>query len=333
VKICEVVVKRDATTNEIKNAFLNWENNYVADDILNYARHDELADRETFTTRMVQRVDLCQPHNLYDDVQWTNGAWYDNREIDDVNGTKYGAWPANNRWANGNNVFYHAYVQHYDHSFYLRKSDFRVKFLRPINLDPITVKFVDARLNNQNVAQGDRAYLTEFKDKLTDWRDMSFYSTDYRDGIAADGRDYFRYYGALDGVADVAPEYGTRPEDKKTGDMLPKHFTVFTSSAFITTDMHEGTINTNSLYDPSINETYLNTRISSDPTHPDLFQYMPPTKFGDLNDANGPFGYIYYDNTRMTVGKFKVKIPVRLEYRWGYIWSYVIGEIDTTLSN
>jgi hypothetical protein len=333
IKICEVVVKRNATTNEIENAFLNWENNYVADDILNYARHDELGDRETFTTRMVQRVDLCQPHNWYDDVQWVAGGWYDNREIDDVNGTKYGAWPANNRWANGNNVFYHAYVQHYDHSFYLKKSDFRVKFLRPINLDPINVNFVDARLNNQNTQHGDRAYLNEFANTLTDWRDMSFYSTDYRDGYVADGRDYFRYYGALEGIGGAGTNYGSDPADKTTGDMLPKHFTVFTNSAFITTNMHEGTLNTTSLYDPSINETYLNSRISSDTTHPDLFYYVAPTVLGDRNDPNGPFGYIYYDNTRLTVGNFDVKIPVRLEYRWGYIWTFVIAHIGNTLSN
>jgi len=282
---------------------------------------------------MVQRVDLCQPHNLYDDVQWTNGAWFDNREIANPDGDEYGAWPANTRWANGANVFYHAYVQHYDHSFYLKDSNFRVKFLRPINLDPIKVEFQDARMFDDNIAEGDRCYLTAFKDNLTDWRNKSFYSTDYHDGIRNDGRDYFRYYGALDGVGALGntPDYGSAPLDKKTGDMLPDHFQVFTNSAYIATNMHNGVMDPNTIYTPG--ETYLNQFISSDATHPDLFQYMPPTVLGDVNDPNGPFGFIYYDNTRLTVGNFDVKIPVRLQYRWGYIWTYVVGHVGNTHGN
>ena len=344
VKICEVVIKRDPVTNEIKNAFLNWENNYVADDILNYAGHKELGDRQTFTTRMVQRVDLCKPHNITEYVDLANNNWYDNREKAHPDGSEYFTRPGTNgltkpaqgenRWARGNNVMYHAYVQRYDHSFYLKKSHFYVKFLRPINLGKIEGTFVDARLNTQNTNQGDRLYLDDFKNKLTDWRGNSFYAGDYKDNIKNDGRDYFRYYGALDGVNALnnTPDYGSNPLNKMTGDMLPEHFEVFTQSSYITTDMHNGTLNENSLWDPNIQETFLDELISSNETHPQLFHYVKPTVLGDPADPH-PFGYIYYDNNRVTVGKFKVKIPVRLQYRWGYIWSYIIATVDTTQDN
>ena len=343
VKICEVVVKRNATTNVIENAFLNWENNYVADDILNYARHDELGDRQTFTTRMVQRVDLCEPHNIYDDVQTVGGAWYDNREIDYPNGLAYttgNAEPSSYdpatklqgeyRWAKGTNVYYHAYVRRYDHSFYLKDSQFRVKFLRPINLDTINVTFVDASLSIPTASTGYIARLDEFAEKLTDWRNKSFYAGDYVDGIASDGRDYFRYYGALVGNPAYPNNYGADPGEKMSGDMLPSHFVPFISHNYLSTDMHDGVINTNSLYDPSIAENYLDEYIT---TEPPLFNYIAPAVLGDKNDPNGPFGYIYYDNSRVTVGKFTIKIPVRLQYRWGYLWTYIIAKVDTTQGN
>ena len=374
VKICELVVKRDIDDeNKITNAWLNWENNYVADDILNYARHNQLNDRETFTTRLVQRVDLCAPHNITEDVVYYKDGWYDKRELVDnagnpttayVDGSAYfrtpGTWQAgksgdgqqiDNRWTTGNNVAYHAYVQRYDHSFYLKKSHFRVKFLRPINLDTLHLTFYDAAERQTNLAQGDRQYLHW---RLTDWREKDFLTAgDYHDGIANDGRDYFRYYGALDGVNGGTPNYGTAPTNKATGDMLPEHIKIFTQSKYITTDMHGGVFVDDKLCDRNNpnKETKLYTKISStmnDGTaHPDLFKYVGPDitageKWGwdknDLGKSNvedyvDRFGYIYYDNNRVNVGTFRVKIPVRLQYRWGYLWTFIIADVNPTIAN
>ena len=308
IKIAELVVKRNNTTNAIERVFVNWENNYWADDILNYQRHDSLADRQTFTTRIAQRVNLCRPHNVYDAVDLIGSKWYDNREKANLAGDAYSTDPLY--------LNYHAYVQRYDHSFYVQNSHFRVKVLRPINVDVKGVEFIDAETNGSS---------RKLDMKFTDWRDHDFTNDDY------DAGTYWQYYGHLQTANDFT-----------SGDFDAQDIMVFTNSAYITTDMHlvdgDDPLITWALYDDRYpNEAVLKTKtaeVTEDPSVADIsFIWTAPTNVGDPADPNGPFGTLTYQNNRTTIGNFHAKIPVRIQYRWGYLWSYIIVSVKNTINN
>lgn len=84
----------------------------------------------------------------------------------------------------------------------------------------------------------------------------------------------------------------------------------------VTTDMDGGTLGTTTLKAKNENA---------------IFEYHPIKKaHGAYGDADS-YGYIRYQNLSNTVQTFKIQIPVKVCYQWGYVISTVTVTVDSTL--
>lgn len=185
----------------------------------------------------------------------------------------------------------------------VKDGEFNVKFLRPITITDGTANFTDAMTGGdiQPVA------LT-----FVDWRHTSLtendknYEFNYR--FNREGENYWEYYGVENITADVAN---------------------------ITTTLNGG----------KLGETYL-----SGITNKLAFMYVKPGQTladrqadpevvptdADIKTAiqnNQDYGQLYYKNNGLTVGGFKIRVPIEVTYKWGKIKSYVDCTIGQTIGN
>lgn len=181
----------------------------------------------------------------------------------------------------------------------MSNNSFNVRFLRPINVEDSETVITDAATDTLQVINL-RDLVT-----LSDWRS----TTDNR-VWKNENKDYWKYYNIKSikvlGAENVGP------------------------GRTINTKIYSN-INRNSDDDIIKNDTYKLSLITDKvefyyyPVNGPVSQYIP-------SDPQS-YGYIVYKNLSSTVDKFKVLIPLKIEYEWGYVICDVTVTINRTVGN
>lgn len=164
-------------------------------------------------------------------------------------------------------------------------------------LRPITIKNGEAK-NLVDAATGGSEAAVSFT--FTDWREHNFNNT-----AVTGGYNYYAYYGVSGIVAKDGYETGTYTK----------------ANNGITTTLNNGT---------------LGTTLLKNITDKIKIEYIAPaTTAADLQNAfkDGNFGKVRYENNGLTVGEFKVRIPVKVTYDWGTINTQIDVTIGKTVQN
>lgn len=188
----------------------------------------------------------------------------------------------------------------------VKDGSFNVKFLRPITITDGKASFTDA------MTGGD---IQPVNLTFVDWRHTSLTENDknyefkYRWG--KEGENYWKYYGVENITADV--EHITTTLNG--GTLGVTYLTGITNKlAFMY--VKPGQTLADRMADPEVVPTadQIKAAIQNDPTAPD-------------------YGKLYYKNNGLTVGGFKIRVPIEVTYKWGKIKSYVDCTIGQTIGN
>lgn len=164
-------------------------------------------------------------------------------------------------------------------------------------LRPITIKNGEAK-NLVDAATGGSEAAVSFT--FTDWREHNF-----NNNSVTGGYNYYSYYGVSSIVAKDGYETGTYTK----------------ANNGITTTLNKGT---------------LGTTLLKNITDKIKIEYIAPaTTAAGLQSAfkAGNFGKVRYENNGLTVGEFKVRIPVKVTYDWGTINTQIDVTIGKTIQN
>lgn len=164
-------------------------------------------------------------------------------------------------------------------------------------LRPITIKNGEAK-NLVDAATGGSEAAVSFT--FTDWREHNF-----NNNSVTGGYNYYSYYGVSSIVAKDGYETGTYTK----------------ANNGITTTLNNGT---------------LGTTLLKNITDKIKIEYIAPaTTAAGLQNAfkAGNFGKVRYENNGLTVGDFKVRIPVKVTYDWGTINTQIDVTIGKTVHN
>ena len=133
---------------------------------------------------------------------------------------------------------------------------------------------------------------------FTDWRNYEFVSH-----TASEGINYWEYYDVIDIVADMDG---------------------------ITTTLNGGTLGVTPLNSitTKLNFTYLKPG-QTDP----MVDPTPAEIKTAIQSAPHDYGYLTYKNNGLTVGGFKIRVPIEVTYKWGKIKSYIDCSIGNTIGN
>lgn len=181
---------------------------------------------------------------------------------------------------------------------------FRVSWQRPINLKELgNTVALDAK-TNENVI-----YVLDFL-KLFDWRGEKV-------GYMWDDQTWFWAYYNIKAIT-----LNMNPDDilttlHQTGDTFVPLSSI---STMVELSAYPSRAKASKKYSFTLYPTY-----DKASKNQDLLDYMKANK--------AAFGAIYYANNGDNVTKFKVKIPVKIEYEWGYMQDVVTIEIDRTRGN
>ncbi len=184
----------------------------------------------------------------------------------------------------------------------LTNNEFDVRFLRPINVIDSEEEVTDAAT--------DTLQIINIRDLITlsDWRSTSTTPVWKNENI-----DYWNYYQIKNITVVGAP---TNVSDS----------TLINNQIY--SNMHRGS-------DDPIEKK--NAHVLGNITKEVEFWYHPevPTNgvcdYDEDNAAN--YGYFIYKNLSSTVDKFKVLVPLRIEYEWGYVYCDVTITINRTVGN
>ena len=178
-----------------------------------------------------------------------------------------------------------------------------MKFLRPITVTDGAASFTDA------MTGGD---IQPVSLKFTDWRHTSEtvaaqnYEFKYR--FTTEGENYWEYYGVENIEADVD---------------------------HITTTMNGGTLGTTLLSGITNKLAFLYVKPGQTLADRQADPEVVPSA-ADIKTAiqtNQDYGQLYYKNNGLTVGGFKIRVPIEVTYKWGKIKSYVDCTIGNTIGN
>ncbi len=180
----------------------------------------------------------------------------------------------------------------------MSNNSFDVRFLRPINVEDNVTEVTDAATDTLQVIN-----LRDLV-KLSDWRSTTA-NLVWKD----ENVDYWKYYNVKSITVLGAPNTSGR-----------------SINAFIYSN-----INRNSNDTIIKNNTYKLSLITDEVE----FQYYPEAGPVSQFIKNDPasYGYIVYKNLSSTVDKFKVLIPLKIEYEWGYVISDVTVTVNRTSGN
>ena len=180
---------------------------------------------------------------------------------------------------------------------------FNVKFLRPISITDGQAKFTDA------MTGGD---IQPVSLTFTDWRHTSTeeaaknYEFNFRETL--EGENYWKYYDVSKIEADIEG---------------------------ITTTLNGGTLGETNLSGITNRLAFVYVKPGQTLAERTAVPEVVPTET-DIKTAiqdNKDYGQLYYKNNGVTVGGFKIRVPIVVTYKWGTIKSYVDCEIGNTIGN
>ena len=181
-----------------------------------------------------------------------------------------------------------------EHELDLTNKEFDVRFLRPITVDGKNGELEDAQDKIQKIALYDLV-------ALKDWREYGF----------ATHEDYWKYYN-IKSIRVIGNYNFGKLNDQTTGIVNPYIYTTMTSVGAPARSL-----------DDKVKQSAVSNQV--------LLRLIE----GDANANNlkDKYGYLLYENLSTAVQTFTVRLPLEVQYEWGYVVTYADVTIKNTHEN
>ena len=189
-----------------------------------------------------------------------------------------------------------------EHKVLVEEDQFNVRFLRPINVVDSEYQVTDASTEELQVIN-----LRDLVE-LSDWRSTK--------DTPVWKPEYWQYY-QIKRIEIVGGE--NRKSFDKDGNEVG-----YSINEFVYSNINRGA-------DDKIDK--ISAHKLGNITKQVDFTHFSTNPDDEICDSNGNYGYLVYKNLSSTVDKFKVRIPLKVVYEWGYVYLDVYVTVNRTAGN